>query len=94
MAMEALCMVACGIVWRNTADEDAGWELVTALGSPDPELRQIARQMLAEQRDNAMELLEAAITAGILTPEAAWPCMGEMLRRDRSSAAIGPFGTA
>jgi hypothetical protein len=94
MAMETLCMVAYGIVWRNIADEDAGWELVAALGSPDPELRQIARLMLAEQRANAMALLEAAITAGILTPEAGWPCMGEMLRRDRSSAAIGLLGTA
>ena len=92
--METLCMVACGIIWRNTADVDAGWELVAALGSPDPGLRQIARQMLVERRDNAMALLEAAITAGILTPEAAWPCMGELLRTDGSLAGIAPPGKA
>ncbi|HTT21915.1 MAG TPA: hypothetical protein VMG82_23500, partial [Candidatus Sulfotelmatobacter sp.] len=73
---------------------DAGWELVAALGSPDPESRQIARQMLAERRDNAMALLEAAIAAGILTPEVAGSCMGELLRRNGSDAVIGPMGKA
>jgi len=86
--MEPVCMVACGIIGRNSADEDAGWELVAALGSPDPGLRQIARQMLSERRDNAMALLEAAVTAGILTPEAAWPCMGELLRADGLSVIL------
>lgn len=84
--METLCMVACGIIWRNTADPDAGWELVAALSSPDPELRHIARQMLAEQRDDAMALLEKAVTAGIVTPEVAGPCMSELLRPGRSIA--------
>lgn len=84
--METLCMVACGIIWRNTADPDAGWELVTALSSPDPELRHIARQMLVEQRDDAMELLERAVSAGIVPPEVAAPCMGELLRAGRFTA--------
>ena len=92
--METLCMVACGIIWRNSADEDAGWELVTALGSSDPGLREIARQMLPVRRDNAMALLEAAITAGILTPETAWPCMGELIRAEGLRIDLGPPGNA
>ena len=48
-------MLACGIVWSKTADPGAGWELVEALASPDPELRQFAREMLIHRRDNAMD---------------------------------------
>jgi hypothetical protein len=39
VVMDADYMMACGIVWRKTADPDAGRELVEALASPDPELR-------------------------------------------------------
>ncbi len=86
--MDANYMLACGIVWRKTADPDAGWELVEALASPDPELRQFARDMLVERRDNAMMLLEDAISAGVLTPEVAGPCMVELLRAGGSDTSI------
>jgi hypothetical protein len=89
VAMDAQYMLACGIVWRKSADPDAGWELVEALTSPDPELRQFARDMLVQRRDNAMALLEDAVGAGILTPEVAGPCMMELLRAGRSG--IPPF---
>lgn len=82
--MDANYMLACGIVWRKTADPDAGLELVRALTSPDPELRQFAQHMLVERRDNAMTILEDAISAGVLTPEMAAPCMVELLRAGRS----------
>jgi hypothetical protein len=81
--METLCMLACGIIWRNTADPDAGLELIAALGSPDPELRHIARHMLVVQRDDALVLLEKAVSTGIVTPDVAGPCMGELLRTGR-----------
>jgi hypothetical protein len=87
VAMDADYMLACGIVWRKTADPDAGWELVEALASPDPELRQFARDMLVQRRDNAMALLEDAVGAGILTPEVAGPCMVELLRAGRSGSS-------
>jgi hypothetical protein len=86
--MNADYMVACGIVWRKTADPDAGWELVEALASPDPELRQFARDMLAQRRDNAMTLLEGAVGAGVLTPEVAGPCMVELFRAGRSDTSV------
>lgn len=86
--MDANYMLACGIVWRKTADPDAGWELVGALASPDPELRQLARHMLVQRRDNAMVLLEHAITAGVLTPEMAGPCIVELLRAGGCDASV------
>jgi hypothetical protein len=86
--MDANYMLACGIVWRKTADPDVGWELIEALASPDPGLRQLARGMLAQRRDNAMALLEDAVGAGVLTPEAAGPCMVELLRAARTGSSI------
>lgn len=87
-------MVACGMVWHKTADPDAGLELVEALGSPDPELRQIARHMLMQRRDNAVTLLEGAIVSGILNPEIAGGCMVELLRLSPSDIFIVPTGVA
>lgn len=80
-------MLACGIVWRKNADPDAGWELVEALASPDPELRQLARDMLALRRDKAMALVVDAVGAGVLTPEVAGPCIVDLLRAGRSGSS-------
>ncbi|MBZ5720316.1 MAG: hypothetical protein LAO03_08030 [Acidobacteriia bacterium] len=85
--MDADYMLACGIVWRKTADPEAGWDLVEALASADPELRRLARDMLAQRRDNAMALLEDAVGAGVITPEAAGPCMVQLLRAGRSDSS-------
>lgn len=85
--MDANYMLACGIVWRKTADPDAAWELVEAMASPDPELRQFARDMLIQRRDSAMALLEDAVGAGVLTPEVAGPCMVELLRAGRPGSS-------
>ena len=85
--MDAQYMLACGIVWSKTADPDAGWELVEALSSPDPELRQFARDMLVQRRDNAMLLLEGAVGAGVLTPEVAGACIVELLRAGQTGSS-------
>ena len=86
--MDSDDMLAFGIMWSKTGDPYAGWELVAALGSSDSNLRQIARNVLIEGGGNAMALLEEAITAGILTPETAGPCMVELLRAGGSSACL------
>jgi hypothetical protein len=44
--------------------------------------------MLVLRRDKAMALLEDAVGAGILTPEAAGPFMVELLRTDRSACSV------
>jgi hypothetical protein len=81
--MDANYMLACGIVWRRTADPEAGWELVEALASPDPRLRLLAQSLLIDNGEDSMDLLEGAVTRGIVSPEAAGPCMAEILRSRR-----------
>jgi hypothetical protein len=78
--MDANYMLACGIVWRKTADPEAGWELVEALQSSDPSLRILAQTFLVETGKDSMDLLEGAVARGALSPEAAGPCMAEILR--------------
>ena len=85
--MDANYMLACGIVWSKTADPDAGWELVEALTSSDPELRQFAWEMLLHRRENAMAILEGAVGTGVLTPEVAGPCIVELLRAGRTGSS-------
>jgi hypothetical protein len=78
--MDANYMLACGIVWRKTADLEAGWELVEALESPDPSLRLLAQSLLVENGESSMDLLEGAVATGIVSPQAAGWCMAEILR--------------
>lgn len=78
--MDASYMLACGFLWHRAADVDAGWELVEALGSPDPRVRQVAQCFLVESGEKSMELLEDAVRAGIVAPETVGPCMAELLR--------------
>ncbi|MBZ5679246.1 MAG: hypothetical protein LAO24_03965 [Acidobacteriia bacterium] len=88
--MDASYMLACGIVWRKTADPEAGWELVEALESRDPRLRLLAQSLLVENGEDSMELLESAVTGGIVSPEVAGPCMAEILRSRQSGPVDGP----
>jgi hypothetical protein len=38
----------CGVIWAQHASEDAGWELVRALHSDDPEVVFLASALLEE----------------------------------------------
>ena len=78
--MDMNYMVACGFVWRKTADPEAGWELIKALESPHPGVRLLAQSLLVENGEDSMVLLEGAVANGITSPEAAGPCMAEILR--------------
>lgn len=78
--MNANYILACGIVWRKTADPEAGWELVEALQFSDPSLRMIAQSFLVEAGKDSMDLLEGAVARGVLSPDVAGPCMAEILR--------------
>lgn len=77
-------MLACGIVWRRTADPEAGWDLVDGLKSRDPEVRVLAQTLLIESGERSMGLLESALTAGIVDTEVAGPCMAEILRIEQA----------
>jgi hypothetical protein len=73
-------ILACGIVWRKTADPEAGLDLLEALDCPDLVLRAMARAMLIASKEDSMRLLESGLAAGIVSPEAAGECMAEILR--------------
>jgi hypothetical protein len=73
-------MLACGIVWRRTADPEAGWDLVKGLESTDPELRVLAQTFLVESGESSVGLLESALATGIVDPDVGGSCMAEILR--------------
>jgi hypothetical protein len=87
--MDANYMLVCGIVWRRTADLEAGWELVEALESPDPHLRLLAQSLLVENGESSMDLLEGAVATGIVSPQAAGSCMAEILRTGQARQISG-----
>jgi hypothetical protein len=80
--MDETFIIACGVVWRKTADPEAGWSLVAALDSPDPSIRSLAEAMLAAGADDSLALLEAAVEAGVLSPEKAAPCISQLLQTE------------
>jgi len=84
-------MLACGIVWHKTADPEAGLELVEALESPDLSTRLLARALLIDGDEDSLRLLEGALTAGVVSPEAAGGCIAEILRnRQYKSRGMEP----
>jgi hypothetical protein len=78
--MNADYMLACGVVWRKTADPEAGWELVEGLESRDPALRVLAQTLLVESGEISMGLLEEGLATGVVNSDRAGPCMAEILR--------------
>jgi hypothetical protein len=77
-------VLACGIVWRKTADPEAGWELIEGLESEDPQLRLLAQTLPVEGGESSIGLLENALAAGVVNPDIAVPCMAEILRIRRA----------
>jgi hypothetical protein len=73
-------LLVCGIIWRETGDCVAGWELINGLNSRDPRLRQVAKESLVECGKPSMNLLESAFATGIVTPESAGACIAELFR--------------
>lgn len=72
-------LLACGVVWRSTADPEAGWELVEGLESHDPQLRLLAQRFLVESGTRSMGLLEEALAAGVVSTEVVGPCIAQIL---------------
>ena len=90
--MNADYMLACGVVWRKTADPEARWELVEGLESRDPALRVLAQTLLVESGDKSMGLLESALAAGVVNPDVSGPCMAEILRIRYAQCMTGQRG--
>jgi hypothetical protein len=58
---------ACGIVWRYTADPEAGWELIRALRDHDRDVQELAAMMLTNGAQDASSLLNAAVASGAVS---------------------------
>jgi len=91
--MNADYILACGVVWRKTADPEAGWDLVDGLKSMDSEVRLLAQTFLVESGESSLGLLESALALGIVDPDVAGPCMAEILRIRHSRQMIGQHWT-
>lgn len=88
--MNADYMLACGVVWRKTADPEAGRELVEGLESRDPALRVLAQALLVESGEISMGLLEEALATGAVNFDRAGPCMAEILRIRHAKQMTAP----
>ena len=73
-------LLACAMIWRKSADPEAGLELLEALDSPDANMRALSRALLIDGEEHSMCLLEGALAAGVVSPEAARDCIAEILR--------------
>jgi hypothetical protein len=73
-------LLAIGIVFRNTADPEAGWKLLEGLESPDPALRILAQTLLVEGGSASMSILEGALSTGAVSTDTAAPCIAAILR--------------
>ena len=78
--MEVDYMLVCGVIWQETGDPVAGWELISGLNSRDLCVRLIAKEILVESGNPSMNLLESAFALGSVTPDSAGACMAELLR--------------
>jgi len=87
--LDAVYMLACGIVWAKTADPEAGWDLLDGLTSGDPGVRLLAQTLLVKSGESSMGLLESAVAEGILDPKIAGPCMAEILRIQHGGHVTG-----
>jgi len=87
--MDETFILACGVVWHKTADPEAGWSLVAALDSPESSIRSLAEAILAGGSEESLALLEAAVQAGVLSPERAAPCISQLLEAEGCWTAFG-----
>jgi hypothetical protein len=44
--VDAFYLFGCMTLWRKTGNIQAGWELIRALASPDPDIRSMAEGVL------------------------------------------------
>lgn len=55
--LDAFYLLACVILWRTTYDVAAGWELIRAMASPDPRIRELSICLLSRQSPALMPAL-------------------------------------
>lgn len=92
--MELRYVFACGIVWRYTADPEAGWELIRALRDDDRDVQELAGLMLADTSQNSASLLNAAIARGGISGKDAAEVFGRMVAGTEHWMPPSPCGSS
>lgn len=77
--MDLRYVFACGIVWRYTADPEAGWELIRALRDDDRDVQDLAALILADNSQDSSSLLTAAIAEGAISGKDAAEVLGSIV---------------
>ena len=77
--MRDLNLYLCGNLWQNLGDDEAGWQLVRYLRSPDPKTRSAAEAYLVEAGPRSIKLLQAAVASGTIETSLAAECLVTLL---------------
>ena len=81
--MDANYLVLCGMVWAQFGQEDAGLELIRALGSSDDGVRVLARTMLEQAGGGSKELIGQALAEDEISASMASLCGFEQSQRSK-----------
>jgi hypothetical protein len=81
--MDANYLVLCGMVWAQFGQEDAGLELIRALGSSDDGVRVLARTMLEHAGGGSKELIGQALAEDEISVSMASLCAFEQGQRSK-----------
>jgi hypothetical protein len=81
--MDVNYLVLCGMVWAQFGQEDAGLELIRALGSSDDGVRVLARTMLERAGGGSKELIGQALAADEISASMASLCGFEQSQRSK-----------
>ncbi len=73
--MRNINLLRCGNLWQNLGDQQAGWELIRHLQSPDTHVRSAAQVYLLEAGPRSIKLLQAAVVSGALEGAIAIDCI-------------------
>jgi HEAT repeat protein len=88
--MDLRYVFACGIVWRYTADPEAGWELIRALRDDDRDVQDLAALMLADESQDSSSLLTAATAGGAISAKDAAEVLGIMVANPGTEHRLPP----
>jgi hypothetical protein len=78
--MEDVNLLLCGNLWQNLGDHEAGWELIRALRSSDPHVREAVQGYLVEAGPRSISLLQVAVASGALVGALATECMVTLIK--------------
>jgi hypothetical protein len=72
--MDVNYLVLCGMVWAQFGEEDAGLEVIRALGSSDEGVRVLARTLLEQAGGGSKELIGQALAEDEISASMASLC--------------------